>query len=212
MAAFKAGWILDTNWRMSFPIPVIKHRGTIMRFLFTALFLLSTYTNVIAQEDWSGFAVPIEPEVGTPTPDPTSFSFDGISTFTPRPTLDGNEFVIAGCLEQLPSFNCVDGTFQGVGRVPISAFARSDTVALISAEVVGLREEIDRGIALASAMEIISPAPGSSFRAGLNLGTSDDEYAVGGSFAYRRNKFDAGIAFAVSDGKGAGKASVGISW
>lgn len=164
----------------------------------------------LAQENWAG------------TPVPPAYSSSG--------TVSGNEYIVAQCNLIYPgNYRCTDAP-NDVRQVfiPISAFARSDTVKALAdradlqgADIaeMGRRQDRDRASArqgIAAAIAIgNAPMPSGPGRVSydINVATYRGEQAVGGSFKYRLNLSDpAAISVGFSSsGKRNQAARIGVS-
>lgn len=163
----------------------------------------------LAQENWAG----------TPVPD----------VYGSSGTVSGSEYIVAQCNRRSPAVYCADVP-SAVREVfiPISAFARSDSVNALAdradlqgADIaeMGRRQDRDRASArqgIAAAIAIgNAPMPSGPGRVSydINVATYRGEQAVGGSFKYRLNLSDpAAISVGFSSsGKRNQAARIGVS-
>ena len=172
-------------------------------------------TQVVAQEDWG------DVETGRPnrtTSTSTAFISNGdtLNSLTPTPSEAA-----------IPVF--IPNGRRGASYVRLSDFARSRSVEELEARLTALDQnsasltqfnalrtrsdrQANRSVALASALQAPSPAPGATFRAGVEFGFAGEEQAIGVNFSTRRGKFDFSASGAFADGSSAARAGGGISW
>jgi hypothetical protein len=171
----------------------------------------------VAAENWSG--------------GPVAFGQESIVApdfpVIPKTSTTNNEYILTQCGSYDPALHCALGVEDAVAFVPITAFARSSTVEALSGTVAGLSFDVARlqtamgdpltkrlfrGVALASALDFQSPAPGASNRLGGAVTTTHGQVAGSVAFTHRQGKFDvsAGAAFTSTDVLG--KAAAGFSW
>ena len=124
----------------------------------------------------------------------------------------------------------------GVYQVPISAFARSDTVSAMAANVAALEQRIlaletapvlfeeldmklqdarrqaDEGSAMAAAMTTVAPADGKANRIGFNTATYNGSTAVAVSYSRAAGDVDFNVGVAMAGDNAMVKAGAGFSW
>jgi hypothetical protein len=179
--------------------------------------LAAGVTGASAAENWSGVPIPYgQSQIVVPG-----------APFIPRTSTTNQEYILSQCGGGVPGIGCPIGVSYAYGYVPITAFARSSTVESLSGTVAGLgadvarlqaalgdplTKRIFRGVALASALDFQSPAPGASNRLGGAVTTTHGQVAGAVSFTRQQGKFDlsAGAAFTSKDVLG--KAAAGFSW
>jgi hypothetical protein len=179
--------------------------------------LAACATGASAAENWSGGPVGFgQAQVVAPG-----------QPVIPKTSTTNSDYVLTECDNNLPGVACPLGTSFGYAFVPITAFARSSSVESVSADVAAIGADVARlqaamgdpltrrlfrGVALASALDFQSPAPGKSNRLGGAVTTTHGQ--VAGSVTYTRLQGDfdmsAGAAFTSTDVLG--KAAAGFSW
>jgi hypothetical protein len=142
-----------------------------------------------------------------------------------------------GFLSQiLISTTCAPGIIGGSYQIPISAFARSDTVSAMAANVAALEQRIlaleaapvlfeeldakmqdarraaDEGSAMAAAMTTVAPADGKANRIGFNTATYNGSTAVAVSYSRAAGDVDFNVGVAMAGENAMVKAGAGFSW
>ena len=132
--------------------------------------------------------------------------------------------------------SCAQGIYGGTYQIPISAFARSDTVSAMAANVAALeqrilaleaapvlfeeldakmqdaRREADEGSAMAAAMTTVAPADGKANRIGFNTATYNGSTAVAVSYSRAAGDVDFNVGVAMAGENAMVKAGAGFSW
>jgi hypothetical protein len=151
-----------------------------------------------------------------------------------EPTVAGYSSGMAGS-RRLQDSSC-SGVVNGAYYVPITEFARSDTVSAMAANVVALeqrilaleatpvlfeeldtklqyaRREADEGSAMAAAMTTVAPADGKANRIGFNTATYNGSTAVAVSYSRAAGDVDFNVGVAMAGDNAMVKAGAGFSW
>jgi hypothetical protein len=132
--------------------------------------------------------------------------------------------------------NSPSGVSRFYGALPLSAFARSDTVSAMAANVAALEQRIlsletapvlfeeldtklqdarrqaDEGSAMAAAMTTVAPADGKANRIGFNTATYNGSTAVAVSYSRAAGDVDFNVGVAMAGDNAMVKAGAGFSW
>lgn len=97
-------------------------------------------------------------------------------------------------------------------NIPLSEFARSDTVEALRDQLHSSQKLINRVAALASVTDTVMPQNGDKNRVAVNVANFKDQTAVGINYVRLVGDFDVSASYARSGSEDLGKVGVGFSW
>ncbi len=174
------------------------------------------------------------PPVWTPPPCPanSSTTYAGYmpsSTYTNITTLPAN-ISNANVAVNIQGFYADPASPSGLSTiyasVPLSSFATASSVSALSDKIdafVAQQEasnqqahddqiRTQKGVAMASALSIMAPAPGATNRLALGTAAFSGQGAVSINYTHQSGGIDMSFAAAFSGNQTLGKAAVGVSW
>jgi hypothetical protein len=104
------------------------------------------------------------------------------------------------------------GGFNGGVIAALGSQQLSSTLRGIAGSISEVRTEIETATAMTAALDSMMPQPGKTFRVGLDMGTSQGEYAGALNATAVYNNFDFSAGGAIAEEAYAGKVGIGYSW
>jgi hypothetical protein len=119
---------------------------------------------------------------------------------------------IAGLSARIDALSSGNGSQAQVSNLSARIDAFVDEQRAFNQRAADEQRLAFRGVALASSLSSLAPAPGKTNRIAAGMASFAGETAMSVNYTRQSGSLDFGVGVAVSSGDGLGKASVGFSW